>query len=94
MKISEKRKAGAILERAGIAQRIINIATEISEGNYIDAIIKAGQIKELVDCLSFDDYWNEKSQIGMQKEQHIFGVLIRNPNMRDRVSSSGSVLKD
>ena len=76
MKIKDKRKAGEILERGGIAQRIIQIAQEISEGTYKDAMSGAGRIAELVDTATYDDYWNEKAKIGRQLEQGVlFGLI-------------------
>ena len=79
MKISEKRKAGAILDRGGIAERITLIAREIDRGDYKQAIELAGRIAELVDAASFDDYWKEKVDIGRSKEQRKFLNLINNP---------------
>ena len=73
MKIKDKRKAGEILEREGIAQRIIKIATEISNGGYKDAMQNAGRIAELVDCSTYDNYWEQKASLGKQYEQ---GVLL------------------
>ena len=49
MNIKKKRDAGEILERGGISQRIIQLATDISNGTYKNAIEKAGQISVLVE---------------------------------------------
>lgn len=75
MRIAEKREAGEILGRGGISQRIIQLAQDISEGTYKNAIEKAGQISELVDAASFDDYWHEKASIGIRREQGVMRSL-------------------
>lgn len=69
MKIKDKRKSGEMLGRDGISQRIIALATEISTGSYKDAITKAGRISVLVDAASYDEYWNEKANIGKNLEE-------------------------
>ena len=83
MKIKDKRKAGEILAREGIAQRIIQIAFEISQGSYKDAMSGAGRIAELVDCASYDDYWTEKANIGRQLEVGVLYGLIEGNIKRD-----------
>jgi hypothetical protein len=83
MKIKDKRKAGEILERSGIAQRIIHIANEINQGSYKDAMIGAGRIAELVDSATFDDYWAEKVNRGKQSEQGVLFGLIEGDIQRD-----------
>lgn len=85
MKIAQKRKAGELLERGGISQRIITIATEISQGTYKEAIEKAGQIAELVDAASFDDYWSQKVLAGKHREQCVFHDLLEGALSKDRV---------
>ena len=76
MKIKDKREAGKILGRDGISERIIAIAKEISEGSYKQAVIGGGQISQLIDACSFDEYWNEKANIGKDKEQCEMEILI------------------
>lgn len=83
MKIRDKRKAGKILERDGIAQRIINLAIEISEGSYKEAMSGAGRIAELVDSATYDYYWTEKVNIGRQCEQGVLFGLIEGKVERD-----------
>ena len=75
MRIAEKRQAGEILGRGGISQRIIELAQDISEGTYKNAIEKAGQIHELVEAASFDEYWHEKASIGMRRECGVMNSL-------------------
>ncbi|MCE2029261.1 hypothetical protein [Sessilibacter corallicola] len=87
MKIQEKRKAGEILGRGGIAQRIIQIANEISSGTYKGAIIGAGRIAELVDSASYDKYWAEKSKLGRQLEKDVLSGLIEGDVSRDTAIS-------
>lgn len=72
MKTAQKRKAGEILRRGGISQRIINIANDIAAGTYKNAIEKAGRIAVLVEAASYDSYWDEKALIGRHSEE---GVL-------------------
>lgn len=69
MKISEKRKAGEILGRGGISQRIITLATDIANGSYKNAIEKAGQIAVLAESATYDTYLDEKKNIGREKEE-------------------------
>jgi len=87
MKISEKRKAGEILDRGGLSQRIIELATDISKGTYKNAISKAGQISVLVEAATFDDYWNSKACDGKHREADILEDLINDKLDRDRVLS-------
>ena len=86
MKISEKREAGKILERGGIASRIIAIAQDISQGTYKNAIEKAGQISELVECVGFDDYWSEKALKGRLTEKCVLTDLKNKDISRDKVA--------
>ena len=76
MNIKTKRKAGKILDRGGISQRIIQLAKDISKGTYKNAIEKAGQISVLVDAATYDEYWDEKASIGKGKECYILSDLI------------------
>ena len=85
MKISEKRKAGEILERGGISQRIILLAQDIAEGTYKNAIEKAGQISVLVEASTYDSYWEEKATKGKYKEQDILQMLNNGAITRDKV---------
>ena len=94
MRIAQKRKAGAILERGGISQRIINLAKDISEGSYKNAIEKGAQISYLVDAASYDVYWNEKAQIGKSKEGEIFDDLINGFLDRDQLITKNNPYSD
>ncbi|MDH5572901.1 MAG: hypothetical protein OEY89_14135 [Gammaproteobacteria bacterium] len=84
MKISEKRKAGEVLERGGISQRIILLAQDIAEGSYKNAIEKAGQISVLVEAATYDSYWEEKANKGKYNEQDIFEMLNDGAITRDK----------
>ena len=83
MKIKDKRKAGEILERKGIAERIIQIANEISNGGHAEAMQSAGRIAELVDSASFDEYWSQKSLLGRQLERDVLLGLIEGDVSRE-----------
>lgn len=72
MRISEKRKVGEILGRNGISERIMTLAGEIANGTYKDAITKAGQIKQLVDAATYDEYWYGKAREGEYRELALF----------------------
>ena len=87
MKISKKREAGEMLERAGIASRIIALSNDIAEGNYKNALEKAGQISVLVEAATFDDYWTEKANLGKRKEQSIFINMLEGHIPADRVKN-------
>ncbi|BBB29342.1 hypothetical protein [Neptunomonas japonica] len=77
MRIAKKREAGEILGREGISLRILELAKNITEdGSYKNAIEKAGQISQLVDAASYDEYWDEKAEIGQLREQRNFLKLI------------------
>ena len=69
MKISEKRKAGEVLGRGGISQRIQTLAKMAHAGRYKDAIEIAGQISVLVQASTFDEYWTEKANKGKHLEE-------------------------
>jgi len=84
MKISKKREAAEILKRDGLSSRIIALAEDIAQGSYKNAIEKAGQISVLVEAATFDDYWMEKSKIGIHKETYILYGLINGDLHRDR----------
>ena len=86
MKISDKRKAGEILDRGGIASRIIAIAQDISEGTYNNAIERAGNIHELVEAASYDEYWKGKSDRGRMNEICILTDLKNGDIDRDKVA--------
>lgn len=83
MNISQKRNAGEILERGGLAQRIITIANEIVKGTYKEAIENAGRIAVLVDAATYDSYWEEKVNKGKLSEQGILEELIIGAINRD-----------
>ena len=76
MNINKKRKAGEVLGRGGISQRIIELSKDIAEGSYKNAIEKAGRISVLVESATFDEYWNEKAKKGKQNEEYLFLDLI------------------
>lgn len=83
MNIKQKRVAGEILGRAGISERIITIAKDISQGSYKNAIEQAGRIAELVDAATYDTYWNEKASIGRHKERFILDNIIEGRTARE-----------
>lgn len=72
-----KRKAkrarfDAIGGRAGISERIMQIAGQIvAVGSAKRAIIGAGQIRALAEISESDTYWDEKMSYGYQTEQEI-----------------------
>lgn len=81
MQISKKRKAGEILGRARIAERIIELAQEAVDGSYKNAMHKAGQIKVLAEAATYDDYWGEKTRLGEQEEEFHLTRLNQNPEL-------------
>lgn len=85
MKISQKRKVGEMLQRSGIASRIIALADNISEGTFKNALERAGQISVLVEAATHDEYWCEKTRIGVNREQEIFAELLEDTISLDRV---------
>lgn len=90
MKKADKKIAGAILDRGGIASRIICLADDIAQGTFKNAIEKAGQIAELVEAASYDEYWNEKANIGRRNEQHVLSDLIGGALIRDKVAHNAN----
>ena len=76
MNINKKRKAGEVLGRGGISQRIIELSKDIAEGSYKNAIEKAGRISVLVEAATFDTYWNEKAKKGIHDEEYLFLDII------------------
>ena len=76
MRIKEKRKAGELLGRDGISERIISLAVDIASGSYKNAIERAGQISVLVDSATYDEYWQEKSESGKRREADILSVMV------------------
>lgn len=85
MKISDKRKAGEILGRGGIAQRIITLANDIAKGNYKNAMEKGARISELIDAATYDSYWTEKASKGKRDEQFEFELLIEGKTNKDKL---------
>ncbi len=88
MTLADKKKAGEMLMRGGISQRIIEIATDISNGSYKNAIERAGQIAVLVDAAKFDSYWNGKAIAGKQNETEVLTSLIKKELPRGKVIST------
>lgn len=76
MKIKQKRKAGSMLGRAAIAQRIQNLANDILNGSYKNAIEKAGSIAVLTQALTYDEYWSEKSLNGIINEEFNLQLIL------------------
>ena len=76
MNIKYKREAGYILGRDGIAERIVQIAKEISEGSYKDALSLGGRIYVLIQAASYDDYWGEKVSGGIYREENVLRDVI------------------
>lgn len=73
MRREQKRKIfESIGGRAGISERILEIAKEIQSVNsYKRAIIGAGQIRFLAEIAQADTYWDEKESIGFAYEERI-----------------------
>ena len=87
MKIVDKKKAGAILGRVGIAEEILELAKIIVEvGSYKNAIKIAGRISVLVEACKFDEYWEEKMMNGVYTQQEIFKNLIWRSQNENRTS--------
>jgi hypothetical protein len=76
MNIKQKRNAGQIMGRAAIAQRIQNLANDILNGSYKNAIEKAGSISVLSQALTYDEYWTEKSLNGIINEEFNLQLII------------------
>jgi hypothetical protein len=71
MKIKQKREAGKLLGREGLALRVQEIIqSAIDNPSYKGAMACAGQMAELADAASYDDYWNEQVYKGRNKEQY------------------------
>ena len=83
MKVGDKRRVGSILERGGIAQRIIMIADDIAKGTYKNAIEKGARIAELIQAASYDQYWDEKAENGKQDELFQFELLLKGKTNRN-----------
>lgn len=58
--------------RAGISERILEIAKEIvAVGSYKRSVIGAGQIRVLAELAEIDTYWDEKMSMGRDYEYRI-----------------------
>lgn len=79
MKISEKRKVGEILGREMLAILVKQIAKEIQEGSYKDAMVGAGKIVELAAAATYDDYWHEKVMKGRYTQVVDFYSILNEP---------------
>lgn len=63
------KKYGEILDREGIAKRIIEICKKVAEEeNYKEAVKASGRIKALAMACKFDHYWEEKMNTGYWDE--------------------------
>ena len=70
MNIGDLRKYGKKLGRKELAERALVIAHEIiAADNYKDAVKGAGQLKVIADACSYDDYWGEKTRMGINLEE-------------------------
>lgn len=69
----------AKLGRKGVAERIIELATEIvkQEGAYQSTLRNAGAIRALCVCSKFDCYWEEK-------QDHGFNDMVEEASYRQR----------
>ena len=77
MKISEKRKAGSILEREGLALRVLDIARDILiDGSYKNAIKCAGKISVVADACTYESYWEGKMLEGKYAEESRLKALL------------------
>jgi hypothetical protein len=83
---TKKRKAGEMLGRDGIAQRIIVLANDIAGGSYKNAMEKAGQIAELVSAARYDEYWTEKVNRGKFEEACLLSELLGGEIDKDRMA--------
>ena len=78
MKIKQKREAGYILGRAALAQKVINLGVMLASTkcSYKDAMKIAGKISVIAQAATFDEYWNEKTYIGITDEEFDFERVI------------------
>jgi hypothetical protein len=88
MNISDKRKAGDLLGRDGISERITLIAQSIVDGGYKNAIEQAGRIHQLVEAATCDDYWNGKANTGKWHEQALMQDLTTGHLKKDNYTDS------
>ena len=76
--------------RAGISERILEIAKEITETDSLKrAIIGAGQIRFLAEACMADTYWDEKEHYGYSTEERI-----ANGSRKVSFDGNGSMIGD
>ncbi len=70
MKPKEIRAAGQVLRRTWLAQRVLQIASDIVKAdNYKQAIEGAGRMATIVTACGYDNYWAEKTLDGKYREE-------------------------
>lgn len=68
MKIAELRKAGAIINRAGMSEMAIK-AVESFDGSYRGVMELCGKLSVIAKMATCDDYWNEQVSRGENRQQ-------------------------
>lgn len=71
------RKAGVIMGRRGMSERVIDIL-ESFDGSYVGAIRIAGQMKAIAQAAKCDQYWDEKCGMGYDSEMDRMGNIVAN----------------
>lgn len=85
MNIKQKREAGEVLGRAGIADEIIKICERVAEEkSRKGAVTAAGEIMVLAQSCGYDCYWSEKRDIGVGNRENDFEYMLAT------ISSGGS----
>lgn len=91
MKLPEIKKAGKILGRQGISERVIALVNRF-DGSYKGAVELIGRLAVLEKACRFDVYWDEKAFLGSVKEEGYLQHIIETDGKADRDPPPVSVL--
>lgn len=77
MKITDLRKAGAIINRQGMSQEAIKAVNEF-DGSYKGEMELCGKLSVIAKMATCDDYWSEQVQRGIYNQEFEVEKIILN----------------
>lgn len=91
MRLHDIKKAGKILGRQGISERVISLVNRF-DGSYKGAVDLIGRLSVLEQACRFDVYWEEKAFLGSVKEEGYLQRVIETDGKAERDPPDVSVL--
>jgi hypothetical protein len=91
VRLHDIKKAGKILGRQGISERVISLVNRF-DGSYKGAVDLIGRLSVLEQACRFDVYWEEKAFLGSVKEEGYLQRVIETDGKAERDPPDVSVL--